>query len=225
VRCTEIDVSLLIVKFNTLSNYLGRPVKTLFVVDTRADTNSVQGGVRIVLGQTLPATGLTIVTPNPLYVVRDYNVPATLAGPTNTSKSAPAALIADAITILSDQFSDKYSHLGLDQRPATNTTVNAALLGGIVPTRNGYYSGGLENFPRLLEDWTGDTLTINGSFVALFESNKATGRWGYPEHVSTPPQRKWSFDPRLNTLAGLPPSTPELQTAFRRSWQNVLASR
>jgi hypothetical protein len=219
-------VSLLIAKSNYFMSTLGRPVKTLFVADTRADTNSVQGGVRIVLGQTLPATGLTIVTPNPLYVVGDYNVPATLAGTTNTSKSAPAALIADAITILSDQFSDKYSRLGLDQRPATNTTVNAALLGGIVPTRNGYYSGGLENFPRLLEDWTGDTLTINGSFVALFESKKATAPWGFPDNVYRQPlQRKWSFDPRLNTLAGLPPSTPELQTAFRRSWQNVLASR
>ena len=226
VRCTEIDVSLLMAKSNYFMLVLGRPVKTLYVADTRADMTSVQGGVRIVLGQTLPASGLTIVTPNPLYVVGDYNVPTTLLGTTNTSKSAPAALIADAITILSDQFTDKNSGLGLSQRPATNTMINAALLGGIVPTRNGYYSGGLENFPRLLEDWTGDTLTINGSFVALFESKQATGPWGYPDDVYRPPQqRKWSFDPRLNTLAGLPPSTPELQTAFRRSWQNVLASR
>ena len=89
-------------------------------------------------------------------------------------------------------------------------------------TRNGYYSGGLENFPRLLEDWTGKTLTINGSFVALFESNDCERPMGLAsDQVYKPPQRKWSFDPRLNTLAGLPPSTPELQTAFRRSWQNV----
>ena len=159
VRCTEIDVSLLIAKSNYFMLALGRPVKTLYVADTRADTTSLQGGVRVVLGQTLPAGGLTIVTPNPLYIVGDYNVPATLLGTTNTSKSAPAALIADAITILSDEWVDADGALGLNHRPATNTTINAALLGGIVPTRSGYYSGGLENFPRLLEDWTGKTLT------------------------------------------------------------------
>jgi hypothetical protein len=37
------------------------------------------------------------------------------------------------------------------------------------------------------------------------------------------PARKFSYNTRLNTLAGLPPSTPELRTAFRRSWQNVVA--
>jgi len=225
-RCIEIDVSQIIAKSNYFMSTLGRQVKTLYVADTRADTTSSLGGVRVILGQTLPTAGLTIVTPNPLYVVGDYNVPATLLGTTNTSKSAPAALIGDAITFLSDQWVDADGALGLTSRVAKNTTVNAALLGGIVPTRNGYYSGGLENFPRLLEDWTGKTLTINGSFVALFESKKATAPWGYPvDIVYKPPQRKWSFDPRLNTLAGLPPSTPELQTAFRRSWQNVLASR
>jgi len=227
IRCTEIDVSQLIVKSNELFAAIGnRVVKTVYISDTRWDTSATyQGGVRVVLGQTLPASGLTIVTPNPLYVVGNYNVPTTLQGTTNTSKSAPAALIADAITIISDQWTDIDHNVPLSDRVAMSTTINAALLGGIVPTRNGSYSGGLENFPRLLEDWTGKTLTINGSFVALFESGKATGRWGYPEDVYRPPLRKWSFDPRLNTFAGLPPSTPELQTAFRRGWQNVLASR
>jgi hypothetical protein len=225
VRCTELDVSQLIVKSNALYGYLGRPVKTLYIADTRTDTSLMQGGVRVVLGQTLPVSGLTIVTPNPLYVVGNYNVPTTLVGTTNTSKSAPAALIADAITILSGNWADASATLGLSSRAAADVTVNAALLGGIVPTRNGYYSGGLENFPRMLEDWTGRTLTLNGSFVALFESGKATAPWGASETIYKPPTRKWSFDPRLNTLAGLPPSTPELQTAFRRSWQNVVASR
>ena len=226
VRSIDIDVSQLLVKSNDLYLALGRVVKTVYIADTRADTSSEQGGVRVILAQTLPASGLTIVTPNPLYVVGDYNVPAALADTTNTSKSAPAALIGDAITILSADWSDPDSAFALTRRQARNTTVNAALLGGIVRTGSGYYSGGVENFPRLLEDWTGKTLTINGSFVALFESGKANGKWGYPDHVYRQPlQRKWSFDPKLNTFAGLPPSTPELQTAFRRSWQNVVASR
>jgi hypothetical protein len=77
IRCTEVDVSQVIAKSNYLWSFLGRQVKTLYVADTRADTTTSQGGVRIVLGQTLPVSGLTIVTPNPLYVVGNYNVPTT----------------------------------------------------------------------------------------------------------------------------------------------------
>ena len=223
VRCTDIDVAQLIIKSNDIHTALGRPVKTVYIADTRL--SSYQPGVRVIFGQTLPASGLTIVTPNPLYVVGNYNVPPSLQGTTNTSKSVPAALIGDAITILSDQWTDNDGDGALGVRMASSTTINAALLGGIVRTGNGYYSGGLENFPRLLEDWTGKTLTINGSFVALFESKTAKAPWGYPDNVYRPPQqRKWSFDPKLNTLAGRPPSTPELRTAFRRSWQNVVVA-
>jgi hypothetical protein len=224
IRCTEIDVAQLIAKSNYLFSVLGRPVRTLYVADTRTST-TVQSGVRVIFGETLPATGLTIVTPNPLYIVGNYNVPTTLLGTTNTSKSVPAALIGDAITILSEEWTDTDGALDLSYRRATNTTINAALLGGIVPTRGGYYSGGLENFPRLLEDWSGRTLTINGSFVVLFESAVATAPWGARDGIYALPVRKWSFDPRLNTVAGLPPSTPELRTAFRRSWQNIVVSR
>jgi len=224
IRCTEIDVyQLLYTKSNYLYSVLGSPVRTLYVADTRTN-GSVQTGVRVIFGQALPH-GFTVVTPNPLYVLGDYNVPPTLLGTTNTSKSAPAALIGDAITILSDEWMDTDGTNVLTARYATNTTINAAFLGGIVPTRGGYYSGGVENFPRLLEDWTGKTLTLNGSLVALFESSIATGPFNGTAQVSRPPQRKWSFDTRFNSLAGLPPATPELRTAFRRSWQNVVAQR
>jgi hypothetical protein len=220
IYATEIDISQLLAKTNFVS-VLGRPVRTLYVIDSRTYPGGAwQTGVRVVNGHTLPATGLTIVTPNPLYIWGSYN------SPTN-AQPAPAALMGDAITILSPAWQDINSASpDLTKRVAANSTVNAALLCGIVPTGGGYYSGGLENLPRLLEDWTGKTLTIKGSLVAFFHSAIATAPWGADDgYVYRPPQRNWSHDTRMNTLAGLPPSTPELRTAFRRSWQSVVASR
>lgn len=223
VRAVEIDINQLLLKFDYLTSVLGRPVRTLYVDDTRSQIASSQAGVRIVLGHKLPSRGLTIVTPKPLYVLGAYNIP------TNGAPSVPAALIGDAVTILSPSWKDANSALAIGSRIASSVTVNAAILSGIVPTRGGIYSGGLENLPRLLEDWTGKTLTLKGSLVALYESAVATAPWGGTGPGGTPvyraPQRAWTFDTRFETEAGLPPSTPEVRTVFRQNWQTVAAKR
>src|SRR6185503_4657930 len=123
-------------------------------------------GVRLINGQTLPSVGLTVATFNPLYIKGHYNSPSG-TGTTNTSSTAPASLVADAFTVLSGNWNDAQSGGDLWDRPATSTTVNAGVIAGIVPSGGGNYSGGAHNFFRLLEDWTGDTLTFNGSMVAL----------------------------------------------------------
>jgi hypothetical protein len=225
VLCTELDMTQFLIKYSYLTGILGRPVRTLYVADMRTPSAGIQLGVRIVYGETLPTGGLTIVTPNPLYVEGDYNAPLAGLGTTNTAGSAPAALIADAITFLSEGWYDANSALSVTSRIATNTTVNAALIAGIVPSGGGYYSGGLENLPRLLEDWTGKTLTINGSFVCLYPSTIALSPWGASSDVYKPPTRNWWFDPRFSSPAGLPPSTPEVRTVIRRGWQVVQANR
>ena len=43
-------------------------------------------------------------------------------------------------------------------------------MAGIVETANNDYSGGVENFPRFLENWSGSTFTYNGSMVVLYLS-------------------------------------------------------
>jgi hypothetical protein len=224
-QCTEIDIGEFLKKFSYLQTVLGRPVRTLYVADMRTQTPSTQSGVRIVNGDVLPTTGLTIVTPNPLFIEGDYNVPLSALGTTNTSGTAPAALIGDGITFLSEAWLEANSGLPLTSRIATNATINAALIAGIVPSSGGYYSGGLENLPRLLEDWTGKTLTINGSFVCLYYSTIATSPWGASPDVYKPPTRNWWFDPRFNSPSGLPPNTPEVRTVIRRGWQMVQANR
>src|SRR5262249_39605914 len=127
----------------------------LYVDDMRTESSSTEAGVRLVNGQTILPQGLTVATPNPLYVLGNYNAPAAALGSTNTTQTQPASLVSDAITILSPNWNDANSSLGLSSRIAGNSTVNAAILAGIVETGGGNYSGGVENFPRFLEDWGG----------------------------------------------------------------------
>jgi hypothetical protein len=98
------------------------------------------------------------------------------------------------------------------------------MVAGIVPTGNGYYSGGLENFTRLLEDWTSRTFTFNGSVAALFGSQIATAPWGASADVYAPPIRNWSFDGNFTDPSKQPPGTLEVRTLIRGSWKRVLAN-
>src|SRR4029077_3931040 len=113
-------------------------------------------------GILLPTDGLTVATPRPLYVEGYFNAPTLTVGSTDTSRTRPASLVGDAISVLSTSWTDSAntSTLG-NNHTAGDTTVNAAFLAGIVPTTVGHYSGGLENFPRFLENWSGRTLTYN----------------------------------------------------------------
>lgn len=82
-----------------------------------------------------------------------------------------------------------------------------------------HYSGGVENFLRMLESWTGDTLTYNGSIVVLFPSEYATNLWIGPGTYYEPPTRSWGFDVNFSKGQGyLPPLTPQAKYVIRSSW-------
>ena len=125
--------------------------------------------------------------------------------------------MADAINVLSSDWDDNDSFTGVGGRAAQPTEVSAAFLTGNVPsnTTTNTYSGGVENFPRFLENWSGVDFAYRGSMVALFESEVATGAWG-KGNVYIPPNRNWGF----NSLFGsanrrFPPGTPSTRS-FRR---------
>ncbi len=130
--------------------------------------------------------------------------------------------MGDSITVLSSAWQDtNTSSTAVAARAATPTTINAAALEGIVEsTKSGstkLYSGGLENFLRLSEDWSGKTLTYNGSIVVLFPSQYATNSWANASYGV--PTRQWGFD--LNFTKGpqyLPPLTPTVKYVYRRTW-------
>lgn len=129
------------------------------------------------------------------------------------------------------------------------TIFNASLLMGDVPacvatsSSIGNPSGGVNNFPRFVEDWNKVTsdpvpLTINGSIVGLFRSERGNARFqssGYGTGgfgvgmtstaystavcVYTPPKRQWTFDNTLlDSIDNLPPGTPRVVATDRLRW-------
>lgn len=225
IKSTQIDVGKLSTWFQGQNAVKG--LSSVYVADLRTQNSSTEPAVRIVDGQTLPSSGLTIATPDPLYVMGNYNVDPSAVGTSNTSKSKPAALIADSINVLSGSWNDSNGSSSLSSRTATDTTVNAAFLAGIVPSGNGYYSGGVENFPRFLENWSGRTFTYNGSMVVMFPSEIGTGVWkgtGSLYNIYNPPTRNWNFDLNFSDPTKLPPLTPAVRTAIRGAWASIPAS-
>ncbi|NEZ66032.1 hypothetical protein D0962_25265 [Leptolyngbyaceae cyanobacterium CCMR0082] len=101
-----------------------------------------------------------------------------------------------------------------DRIAATDTRVNALLVGGIIPSRQNLSYGGLHNFPRLNENWTGNDLSISGAFyqlnfstasTGLFEQDINAGRGAWEPGVDPvagsgtqyyygAPGRKWGYD-------------------------------
>lgn len=230
VNAVQIDVS----RLNTwnATNTLMRgalaqgDVTIIYVADRRTLTSSTQPGVRLVNGATLPPRGLTIATPSPLYVKGDYNVPAAARGTHDTSGTRPGALIGDAITILSANWNDALGIASgaLSARTAADTTVNAAILAGIVETGGGNYSGGVENFPRFLENWSGQTFTYNGSMVVMFPSVFARAPWqptGSTFGIYNAPVRDWAFDTNFRDPTRLPPGTPSIRALVRSVWAMI----
>jgi len=199
---------------------------SIYVVDTRTVPAGSLAAVRVKNGTVLGTNGLTVATGHPLYVQGDYNqYNPTNLGTSNTSTTRPASLVADAITILSDGWKDANSKATVDGRNAQSTTVNAALLTGVVETTSGHYSGGMENFPRFLETWgAANIFTYNGSMVKMFPSLYATGAWGQA-NVYVPPKRNWAYDVNFDDPTKLPPKTPSLLTVLRSRWSTALPNQ
>jgi hypothetical protein len=196
----------------------GVSLSSIYVYDTRNLPATSLGAVRVVNGLQLPVNGLTVSTARPLYVQGDYNqYDSANLGTTNTSTTRPASLVGDAITILSDAWSDANSQT---ENVAASTTVNAALLTGVVETTAGHYSGGMENFPRFLENWgQANVFTYNGSMVKMFPSLYATGFWGGSYY--NPPKRNWAYDANFDDPTKLPPKTPSLLKVIPGRWATV----
>jgi len=209
---------------NSGSTSKGHAINSIYVYNSVPLSSTQLPAVRMANGGTLPGNGLTVATPDPLYVLGNYNANgSSLNNGTNVANTVPAGLMGDSITILSSSWKDSYtSSTALSSRNAADTTVNAATLEGIVQSTivngNKQYSGGVENFLRLLENWTGDTLTYNGSIIVLFNSIYATNFWQTPGNYYNVPTRAWGFDVNFETQGGLPPIFPSAKAMIRQQW-------
>jgi len=241
VRATQIDVGVLrnylatnstiTTKFSSGSGYYPN---IMYVADFRTTTGTSNGtemtAVRLVNGTIIPTnnsslgapTGFTLATPDPLYVKGNYNCPNSSAlNTTNTSQTFPASLVSDSLTILSANWQDSASSGSFASRDAVSTTVNAAILTGVVYSTGAgtnQFSGGVMNLPRLLEDWGNGgsiTLTLNTSIVNFYNSVKATNQFKMPGIYYYAPTRQFSFDSNFKDYSRLPPGTPMLGAVMR----------
>jgi len=213
-------------KYNQITGYSYNGISSTISTNSSYLTNVTtvsQPGIVLSNGAVLPPQGLSIATPDPAYIVGNWNIQLTKggasdAGLSDTTYTHPSAVYADAITILSSAWNPANSSLGLSSRTATSDTVNAAFLMGNVPSNGSYYSGGVENFPRFLENWSGQTFTYNGSMVCMFDSQIATAPWPGTGTVYNPPTRVWAFDNNFSNPAKEPPMTPQVITMQRSKW-------
>jgi hypothetical protein len=198
--------------------------QVVYITDQSASSSN-ERAVELTNGATLPTNGLTIASGNPVYIQGDYNtggVPPSDSSSTGNPQVTgytrqPSSIVADAVDILSDSWSNSNSTNSMSSRVATSTTVNSAIMAGTVPTgSNGdNYSGGAENFPRFLEDWSNATLTYYGSMVELFSSQQATGIWGNG-NVYNPPTRNWHYDTDFD--AHPPPGSVMVVSYLKGQW-------
>ncbi|MFA6288194.1 MAG: hypothetical protein WC661_12495 [Opitutaceae bacterium] len=229
----------------------GGPTTDPITGDTIAATtaSSISTGVRLINGaKKLPSygtanPGLTIATNAPVYIKGDYNADGTVTansnGSADPSKDAetgevPAAIAADAITILSGGFDDTKSLSNKNPDPllkpgsttvAPDLEISAAFLTGVTPTNkngNGESSGGAHNLPRFLENWSSKPVYIRGSLVCLFESRVFTESYNASGYYS-PPTRNWGFN-SLFRQGVYPPGTPKVQSYRRVDFTDLSAA-
>ena len=211
-------------------------------------------GVRLINGQTLPGIydssnplntkGFTVASENGVYVLGNYNTtgvsstgnptPPSNYLPQNTANHIPASIVADAITILSNNWSDSRSFrypFARSQRPASNTYVRFAMLAGDpksskneTPNQGGgdpRLAGGVHNFKRFLENWSGVRLCYTGSLINLFNSQNNNSPFKCCNRVYSPPTRDWTFDTSFLDPTRLPPGTPYIQSITLTGFQRV----
>ena len=175
------------------------------VDDAEADEQQyvvrVRGGARL-------KRPLTIATELPMYIRGDYN--------SNDADWEPASLVADALTILSNNWSDGAAGEGARPDASDLTKIQAAILAGHTPSVLGGQGGGqFENFPRFLEYFGASrTVTINGSFVSLWYGQYTDSQWGCCIYYN-PPRRDWNFDGRFLDPENLPLGTPTVGQVLR----------
>ena len=201
--------------------------------------------------------GFTVASENPVYIQGDYNSNA--ADTTwNTppvdkiGQQAAAAVIADAVTLLSNNWDDRVSMVGLasnDTSPTdyTNRVANTTYYRlAIAAGKNMTFTnpaawpeagteddigtdGGIHNFLHLLEDWGNGTFkpveNYKGSLASLYYSTYNTGFYKCCTAVYGVPTRNFYFDLDFSVPAGLPPGTPMFRDVESLGYRQLFATR
>jgi|HubBroStandDraft_6_1064221.scaffolds.fasta_scaffold03335_8 hypothetical protein len=199
-----------------------------------------------------PATsgnGFTVASEEPVYVYGDYNSGSAdpffpTQGVNGTTPHSAAAIIADAVTLLSDPpistgafAGTGFTDLESLSFPATVTSRNGntsyyrmAIAAGKsipfpIPTWSGVPAdfgtdGGMHNFLRYLENrgYNGATVNYAGSLISMYYSQYNTGNFKCCNAVYGAPTRNYFFDTQFLNPENLPPGTPEFQDVVSLSY-------
>ncbi len=196
-------------------------------------------------GANLPAP-LTIATDQAVYSQGDWNISLADQPTSQGADKQPASFLSDTITVLSNNCLATVGQpnvgklncgiqtgtaIGVAPNDAATTTINAAFLGrtDVSTTAPEYFSGGLNNYMRLLEDWNvrgSKTLNYSGSFISLGAPLEVSGAYrgcvaaSPTTNYACPPTRNWQYDTSFNAFVGLPPLPPRVielqQDSFKR---------
>lgn len=228
-------------------------------VAASSNTRFYRRVVRLINGTELPGTydsttpantkGLTIASENGVYVMGNYNstgvssygnpTPSSNYLPNTGSKQIPAAVVADAVTLLSNNWKDSYSFTSpFDRagRTPTETTYRfAALVGNgkdFAPcpsdesqgTDRGFdcQSGGVHNLLRYLEDWDSSVKSnYSGSLINLYNSAVSNSFFKCCRTVYEPPVRNYVFDESFLDVNRIPPGSPFLQSITLTGFERI----
>jgi hypothetical protein len=215
-------------------------------------------------GNYLPSA-MTLYSDQAVYVQGNFNNNATNPATNNFSRTIedanrlPAAIVADTITVLSNQcvnganplavpsgqltcaypptsgaFNNVTSALSINAAFLSNTQVSVGNLGvgRGYPAAPSTYSGGANNYIRLLENWqnggTPYALNYTGSLVSLSQPNENSGLYragGFgggplPTYYDVP-FRVITFDNNFQDNTRLPPLTPKSSYVLQRSFSRT----
>jgi hypothetical protein len=189
--------------------------------------------LKLVNGQqgNIIAPGMTVAAENPVYVQGNYNAQAnnTLANP-----HVATAIIADAVTLLSNNWNDIISFTQPNNpgnRDATQTGYRVAIVSGKPlsfqrpgwgPAQDFGTDGGAHNFLRYIENWGGVNLNYRGSIVSFFTSRQAVGTYKCCNYVYGAPNRAYVFDNEFLTPTLLPPGTPMFRDINTLTFRQLL---
>jgi hypothetical protein len=194
--------------------------------------------------------GFTVASENPVYIYGNYNANNSTFSDTSSACHVPAAVMGDAVTLLSNSWTDSESFSSptctttpcaysteTGRFASTTAYYRTAVMGGSTvpfaqPTGYTTYQdfgtdGGVHNFLRMLENWGSSTLYYMGSIADFYYSVQATGVYkdGLANSVYSPPTRAYSFDTDFESISELPPGTPRFTDVNALAFQQVVASQ
>ena len=195
----------------------------------------VNGGLNQV-----PSPGFTVASENPVYVQGNYNAAAnnTLAEP-----NMACAIIADAVTLLSNTWNDIRSFTSpnaVSGRVANETGYRMAIIAGKslrFPRPTAFTAmpdfgtdGGAHDFLRYLERWDTNTLHYNGSLVSFYTSRQAVGTYKSSIAITNTSNRNvfavtgrtLTFDTDFLDTTLLPPGTPSFRDVNTLTFRQLL---